>query len=75
MRYRITEAEYDPDGPTPDIVHENFDAKNDKAAIAHFEEFKVRYAEANEAYGITMDADLELLKITQVEKTKCIATS
>ena len=75
MRYRIIEPDFDSDSPTPDIVHENFDAKNDKTAIAHFEKFKVRYAEENQAYGIELDADLELLRITQIEKTKRIATS
>lgn len=71
MRYRIIEHDYD----VSDIVHENFDAKNDKAAIEDFEKFKVRYAEENAAYGIKMEpSDLELLKILRVEKTKCIAT-
>ena len=68
MKYRIIELDYE----EPDIVHEVFDAKSDKEAIEHFGRFKQRYAE-NEYHS--EPPEFELLRITQVEKSKRIATS
>ena len=73
MKYRIIELDYNCD-EFETIVHENFNAKNDKEAIARFEKFKACYAEENAAYFIDIKADLELRRIIQVEKTKQIAT-